>query len=130
MEVEIEGAGRWTAGELDWPPGGFPKSVWFLRRRQAAVDLLIAPWVFQFPLDRQGLREMFPLANQRLWLGPMMGGLLHFTLVEDRIHGGVGGNQGVRVRGLDVSGIYKLPRNVPLGYLTDQELAEMVEGNA
>ena len=73
MEVEIKGAGRWTAGELDWPPGGFPKSVWFLRRRQAAIDLLIAPWVFQFQLDRQGLREMFPLANQRLWLGPMMG---------------------------------------------------------
>ena len=126
MRVEIEEAGTWVAGPLSWPAGGFPTSVWFLRRRGDSIDQLVAPWFRDAHLDEDGLRAAFELAKQRTWVGKIPGRYIHLTIADDRTPGALSNGQSVLVRGPDLDGMAALPRDVPLGLLTDTEISDMV----
>jgi len=128
MEVEIPGSGKWFAGELDWPARGRPTSVWFLRRRDDSTHHLIAPWFDAAPVTPEGLVDAFHLAQQRLWIGPMQASPLHFAFVDEWGLVGEHIEKRVLVRGMGVERVVSLPRDVPLGLLTEQELATMVMG--
>lgn len=114
------------AGPLSWPAGGFPTSVWFVRRRGDTIDQLVAPWFRDAHPDEEGLRAAFELAKQRVWTGTIPGRYLHLTLADERIPGALAKGQTVLVRGPDLNGMAGLPRDVPLGYLTDTEISGLV----
>lgn len=126
MNIEVPDAGSWMAGPLNWPAGGYPTSVWFVRRRGATLDQLVAPWFRNVRLDADGLTDAFELARQRLWIGSTPGEYIHLTLVDGRTPGAVQGTPSVVVRGPGTEGVVALPRDVPLGYLTDEEVSELV----
>jgi hypothetical protein len=127
MRVEIDGAGTWIAGPLNWPAGGYPTTVWFMRRRGEAIDQLIAPWFRDAHLSEEGLRTAFDLSKQRLWVGAIPGRFVHLTLTDERTPGAPSSGQSVLVRGPGMDGVTALPRDVPLGHLTDEEVSALVK---
>lgn len=127
MKVEIDGAGTWIAGPLNWPAGGYPTSVWFARRRGETIDQLVAPWFRDTHLEEEGLKAAFDLAKQRLWIGTVPGRYIHLTLADERIPGALSNGQSVLVRGPGTDGLTALPREVPLGHLTDEEISGLVK---